>query len=151
MQRSLIETIMGAVVLAVAAIFITFAYSAAGLKKVEGYTLTAEFDRVGSITEGSDVRLSGVKIGSVSAVTLDKKSYLANVEISIDNDVKIPVDSTASIASEGLLGGNYLELAAGSDEEMLQAGDPIEYTQGPVDIVQLLGKFVFSAGESNSK
>lgn len=146
MRRSLIETLLGAVVLAVAGLFIVFAYSTADLGRTGGYEVNAEFTSVGGLKVGNDVRMAGIKIGTVVRQELDPETYVARVTLSVDPAVKLPVDSSASISSEGLLGGNYIDLAPGGGTEMLQPGAKIQYTQDAVDMVQLLSKFIFSPG-----
>ena len=106
--RNLVETLMGAVVLAVAAVFLVFAYSKSGARSVAGYELTGKFNRVDGLTEGSDVRLSGIKIGTVTRQVLDPKTYLAVVTMSIKPEIKLPKDSSAQVSSDGLLGDKYL-------------------------------------------
>lgn len=147
MQRSLIETLMGAVVLAVAALFLGFAYSSSDIGRGDGYELYAEFTTVGGLRVGNDVRMSGIKIGSVLRQDLNPETFLARVTLSVDDSVKLPADTSAAIASESLLGGNYLDLVPGGAEELLKPGDRIEYTQDAVDLIQLLGKFMFSPGQ----
>ena len=113
--RNMIETVMGAVVLAVAAIFLAFAYNHSSLRTVSGYEVSARFDRVDGVTAGTDVRISGIKIGTVIDQRLDTDRYLAIVRMSIDPRVKLPTDTVAEVASEGLLGGRYLELIPGGE------------------------------------
>jgi phospholipid/cholesterol/gamma-HCH transport system substrate-binding protein len=149
MGRNLIETVMGAVVLIVAGIFLAFAYTHSNLKAVSGYEVTAKFDRIAGVSAGTDVRISGIKIGTVVENRLDPKTYLAVVRMSIDPAVKLPTDTVAEVASEGLLGGFHLALVPGGEDDVIKPGGEIKYTQSPVDIVQLLGKFIFSAGDSN--
>lgn len=148
MSRSLIETVIGALVLLVAGVFLAFAYSSADLRSVGGYPLSARFQSVTGLSVGSDVRLSGIKVGSVVGHRLDPKTYFALVDMRISDDVHLPEDTSARITTEGLLGGTYLALEPGGAEAMLPEGAVIEYTQSPVDLVQLLGKFIFTAGES---
>ena len=90
------------------------------------------------------MRLSGIKVGRVAALSLDPETYLARVTISVDPAVQVPSDSSLAIASEGLLGGTYLDLSPGGDEVMLRPGEQIQFTQDAVDLVQLLGKAIFS-------
>ncbi|MBT5047571.1 MAG: outer membrane lipid asymmetry maintenance protein MlaD [Rhodospirillaceae bacterium] len=144
MGKNLVETLIGAVVLGVAVIFFVFAYSKGGLKTVEGYTLIGKFDRVDGLVEGSDVRLSGIKIGTITQQALDPETYLAVLTMSIKPDIKLPRDSSAQVASDGLLGDKYLSLQAGGDDEMLKEGGEIEHTQGSVDLLSLVGRFMFS-------
>jgi phospholipid/cholesterol/gamma-HCH transport system substrate-binding protein len=143
MNRGLIETLMGAVVLLVAGVFIVLAYGATDIGG-GGYQLKADFNRATGVNVGSDVRLSGIKVGRVAALSLDPETYLARVTISVDPAVQVPSDSSLAIASEGLLGGTYLDLSPGGDEVMLRPGEQIQFTQDAVDLVQLLGKAIFS-------
>ncbi len=146
MNRGLVETLMGAVVLGVAVVFLIFAYSASDVGRSGGYEVDATFTTVGGLKVGNDVRMSGIKIGTVSRQGLDPETYLATVTLSIDPVIKLPRDTSAAIASEGLLGGNFVDLVPGGDPEMLEPGERIEYTQDAVDFVQLLSKFMFSTG-----
>lgn len=152
MKRNLIETIMGAVVIAVAVFFFVFAYTTADIETVPGYQVTAKFDRVDGINPGSDVRMSGIKIGTVTAQVLDHDDYLAKVTLSIDHNVKLPVDTSASITADGLLGSKYLNLSPGAEEEMLKPGGEIEHTQGSIDMFAIIGKLIFSqTGQGEGK
>lgn len=144
MSRNLVETLMGAVVLGVAIVFLVFAYSKGGVKAVDGYQLVGKFDRIDGLAEGSDVRMSGIKIGTVTRQALDPQTYLAVVTMSIKPEVKLPRDSSAQISSDGLLGDKYLSLQPGAADEMLKPGGEIEHTQGSVDIVSLVGRMIFS-------
>lgn len=146
MKRNLIETVLGAVVLLVAVVFLGFSYSAANVGDVSGYTLTADFTGTGGLAVGDDVQISGVKIGTVSKIELKPDDYRARVTMDVEKFVKLPDDSSAFISSTGLLGGKYMELQPGSSEEMLADGGHIEYTQAPQNLEQLLGKFIFSVG-----
>lgn len=105
-MRNPIETIMGAVVLVVAAFFLVFAYNTADLKAVTGYPIQAVFLKVGGLVTGSDVRINGVKVGTVTGQTLDSDTYEAVVDMTISGDIHIPEDSRAAIVSDGLLGAN---------------------------------------------
>ncbi len=149
MHRNLIETLLGAVVLGVAGLFLAFAYSTADLGRGGGYEVDAEFTTVGGLKVGNDVRMAGIKIGTVVGQRLNVETYLARVTMSIDESVKLPADTSASISSEGLLGGNYIDLAPGGDPTMLKPGEQIRYTQDAVDMIQLLSRFIFSAGPAD--
>lgn len=148
MHRNLIETLLGAVVLGVAGLFLAFAYSTADLGSSGGYEVNAEFTTVGGLKVGNDVRLAGIKVGTVVGQSLNPQTYLAKVTLSIDSSVQLPADTSASISSEGLLGGNYVDLAPGGATTMLKPGEKIQYTQDAVDMVQLLSRFIFSAADS---
>ncbi len=144
MGKNLVETLMGAVVLAVAVGFVALAYTLGDLKPVEGYSLFGKFDRVDGLVVGSDVRMSGIKIGTVVKQELDPETYLAVVTINVKSEVKLPRDSSAQVASDGLLGDKYLSIQAGADDDMLKPNQEIEHTQGSVDIVSLVGRMIFS-------
>lgn len=141
MGHNLVETLIGAVVLAAAGAFLLFAYTNTNMRSVEGYVLTARFDRVDGLTNGADVRLSGIKVGSVIGQDLDPHSYNAIVRMTIDPRVRLPEDTFARITSSGLLGSNYLALSPGGSDVMLEPGEEIVETQGAVDLLTLLSKF----------
>ena len=144
MGKNLIETLMGTVVIAVAAIFLLFAYSKADVGAVTGYTVKAKFDRIDGIKVGGDVRLSGIKIGTVVDEILDPNTYFAVVTLSIDSSIKLPTDTSVACTSSGLLGNKYLNLSPGADDTMIPAGGEIESTQGCIDLFALLGQMIFS-------
>lgn len=146
MNGNLVETLIGAVVLAVAGFFLAFAYTTAGLGGgVSGYELEARFSRADGLVIGGDVRLSGIKIGSITAQKLDPKTYDAVIVFSVDNRYQLPEDTAVKIASEGLLGGNYLSVEPGGSETMLKPGAAVQYTQGSVNLMDLIGQAIFSA------
>lgn len=144
MRRNVLETVMGAVVLLVAFVFLAFAYSRADVRAVQGYEVTAQFTNIGGLQAGSDVRISGVKVGSVTRHSLDKMSYLAIVHMSIEPDIELPTDTVATIASESLLGGKFMALEPGGSPDIIEAGGRIEYTQSTPGFEQLLGQVVYN-------
>jgi len=144
MQRNILETVLGAVVLLVAGGFLFFFLRVTDVKPAAGYALTANFSKVDGLTTGAPVRVSGVKVGQVTSFKLDPKSYMAVVTMNIDNDVKLPKDTAAVVASAGMLDGKFMTLEPGSDEEMLKPGERIEYTQSTPSLEQLLGQVIFS-------
>jgi phospholipid/cholesterol/gamma-HCH transport system substrate-binding protein len=149
MHRSVVETVIGAVVLAVAGLFLYFTYSS-GYQRVEGYEVTAKFNRVDGLAVGSDVRLSGITVGRVVAAQIDPATYLAIIRLRIDGKVQLPIDTAAKITADGLLGSNYVALEPGGDEKMIADGGQITATQDPVNIVDLVGRFIFG-GTSGAK
>lgn len=153
MRRNVIETVMGAVVLLVAGLFLFFSYASSGVRSVDGYHVSAKFSRVDGLAPGADVRLSGIKVGTVTGQALDPKTYLAVVDMTIDRSIALPVDSSAEIVSEGLLGGRYMALVPGGAERMLKDGDVIQYTQSPVSLEQMIGQLIFSnqSGKSDEQ
>ena len=141
------EIVTGAAVLAVALGFAVYAAQGAGLgREPDSYPLTASFRSVEGVTVGTDVRLAGVKVGTVTELVLNPETFFADATLSVRNDVLLPTDSIILISSEGLLGGNFVELLPGGALETLEPGDEIEDTQGAVSLLALLMKFVGGAG-----
>ncbi len=146
MANNAIETVMGAVVLAVAGGFLYFAYSTSSVKSVDGYQVKADFTNISGIGVGSDVRVGGIKIGVVEKLSLDPKTYEAVALMRIDENVKLPVDSSAGVQSAGLLGDKFVAIEPGGDEKNMKEGDAITITQSSVSLEEMIGKFVFSGG-----
>jgi phospholipid/cholesterol/gamma-HCH transport system substrate-binding protein len=144
MRGNLIETVMGAVVLIIAALFLFFAYSTSQLRAVSGYPVTAQFQSVEGIRDGSDVRLGGVKIGSVVSEQLDPKTFLVTLKMSIGPQYKLPDDTVAEIVSSSLLGDKYMSLVPGGSDKDILPGGQIKYTQAPVSLENLIGQMIFS-------
>lgn len=145
MRRNLIETVMGAVVLLVAALFVYFAYNTAQVHSAPGYPVKASFGKLGGLAVGSDVRISGVKIGSVTTRILDPKSYDAIVTMTIDDGIELPESTIASIASDGPLGGRYVRLEPGSSSTMIAPGGMIKQTRGYRSLEDQVGEIIFLA------
>jgi phospholipid/cholesterol/gamma-HCH transport system substrate-binding protein len=143
------EILAGAAILAVAGGFALYAIGGSGVVgEAESYPLTASFRSVEGIGVGSDVRLAGVKVGTVTALALNPQTYFADATISMRKDVALPVDSTILISSEGLLGGNFVEVQPGGAIEVLEPGGEIEDTQGAVSLITLLMKFAGGSADS---
>ena len=150
--RSIAEILAGAVVLLVAAGFLLFAVTNSGRGSVTGptQTLTAKFDRIDGLAPGADVRIAGVKVGSIIAQRIDTATFLAILTLRIDGNLRIPDDSSAEIASEGLLGGRFVSLVPGGSERMLRDGGEITITQSAISLESLLGRFIFSMTQGSS-
>lgn len=148
MSNQWIETTVGGVVLAAAIGFGVYATQVAGLGSgsSDHYDLTASFRSLEGVNVGTDVRLAGVKIGTVSDVVLNAETYRADTTVRINSVTQIPDDSAIVISSEGLLGGNFVEVVPGGSPFYFAAGDEITDTQGAVSLISLLLKFV-SGGE----
>ncbi|MCC8369630.1 MAG: outer membrane lipid asymmetry maintenance protein MlaD [Rickettsia endosymbiont of Oxypoda opaca] len=147
MKQNIIETIVGFTVLIIAVLFLTFAYkTGSSSNNSNGYQVTASFQSVEGIATGSDVMVAGIKIGVVKAITLDPNSFFALVYLSINDDVKLPKDSRASVVTSGLLGGKYISITPGSEDENLAANDQIKYTQPAINVESLINKLVSSFG-----
>ena len=149
MQNNTFETLIGAIVVAVAVGFLYFAYSSTHVGSVNGYDVRATFNSADGIATGADVRLHGIKVGTVSSIDLDPKTYNAVVHLSLRDDVKIPTDSSVVVVSS-LLGGNaYLAIQPGGDDKMVASGGVITHTQGSVNLMDLIGRVIY--GNSGSK
>jgi len=138
------EVIVGAVVVAAAAGFILYAAQFAGLDgaRDDAYVLTASFRSVEGVSVGTDVRLGGVKVGSVTGLELNPQTFRADTTFTIDGELRLPEDSAVAISSEGLLGGNFVEILPGGSPFDLEPGSAIVDTQSSVSLVQLLLRFV---------
>ena len=134
MHRNTLETVMGAIVLLAAAGFVALAYEAADVKGNGGYEIAAEFGSTGGLSVGDDVRISGIKVGQITAQQLDPINYVAKVSMAIEPTIKIPSDSSARITAASLLGGNYLELMPGAATDTLGAGAVIFDTRDPISL-----------------
>ncbi|HET6521930.1 MAG TPA: outer membrane lipid asymmetry maintenance protein MlaD [Geminicoccaceae bacterium] len=146
MSRNLLETVLGALVLLVAAAFLAYAYGRSNVGDPGGYELVARFDRVDGLATGADVRISGIKVGAVLGQRLDPETYRAVVRFSVAPYVELPADSSAAIVSEGLLGGKYISLVPGGDDRMLGSGDEVTLTQSAVVLENLIGQMIFNQG-----
>ena len=140
------ELWVGAAVLAIAGGFLAWSSAGSGFAAQlgGGYELRAAFPNVDGIEVGTDVRVAGVKVGRVSAVTLNPQTYFAEAQLRIPDTIRLPSDSAALIQSDGLLGGSYIELQPGGAPDDLAPGDEIEDVQGAVSLISLMMKFVDS-------
>lgn len=152
MRESLFETLIGVLVVAVAGVFLFFSLQQrSDASPRDSYTLSAKFNRVDGISTGSDVRMAGVKVGTVSDIKLDPKTYKALVTFTIKDGIQVPDDSTAQVLSDGLLGGAYLGIMVGGSFEYIQEGGQIEFTRGSVDLLTVLSEVASgAAGGGNS-
>lgn len=142
------ETVVGAVVLAGAGVFLVYALGHTGGfgRAAGGYELIARFGDVGSLASGADVRVAGVKVGSVSTIELDPRTYLARTHMVMQPEIKVPADSTVKITSDGLLGGQHVVIAPGGDLKLMKAGDEFQNAQGAVDLFGLIGQVIRPQG-----
>lgn len=143
------ETLVGAAVVAVALVFAVLAYYRTGSAGVSGYEVNARMAKVDGLAVGTDVRLAGIKVGSVSGLVLDPKTYLVTVQMDIRNDIKLPVDSSILVTQAGFLGGQYLSITPGGDEQNMAAGAFFESAQGSIDVMNLVGRFATGSSLTN--
>jgi len=144
MKEHLVETLVGAAVIAVAVIFLSYAYSHTEQTSSAGYTLTAKVQNAAGITVGTDVRIAGIKVGTVTDTHLDPITYQAILEFTVEQGIELPEDSSMKVAIEGLLGGNFIAVSPGGDfDNLLGDGGEIIHAQGSIDIIGLIQRFAF--------
>lgn len=149
MGRNIVETIVGALVLVVAGVFVFYAFAKSDRTGPDGYEVVARFGRIDGLKRGADVTLSGVKVGTVTGVSLDSKTYQAIVRMAVSSNVSLPVDTNAKIVSESLLGGTVVSLEPGNNEKRIGAAGEIQNTQDSIPLTELIAKFMF--GGTGSK
>jgi phospholipid/cholesterol/gamma-HCH transport system substrate-binding protein len=151
--RSYAEILAGALVLLVAGSFLAYAVTNSGRGGFSGpgLTLSAKFERIDGLAPGADVRVAGVKVGSVVDQRIDPRTFLAVLTMRIDAGLRMPTDSSAEIASEGLLGGRFVSLVPGGADQILADGGEITITQSAISLESLLGRFIFSMTEAPAR
>lgn len=151
MNKKPVETIMGIVVIFVAAFFLYFAYQVSDLQVVKGYDINARFLKVGGLNVGSDVRINGIKVGTVIAQNLDPKDYVADVKLSISSNIQLPKDSVVSIVSDGLVGNKFIKIEPGKSKEFLQNGDTVANTKDFKTLEDMVGEIIFMVTDNGDK
>ena len=137
------EALVGGAVLAVAVGFMIYAGQVTGMGAGQSeYPLSASFRSANGVSVGTDVRMAGVKVGRVTEIALDPETYRAATVFTMRKGIQVPDDSAVAIASDGLLGDNYVEVLPGGSPFYVEPGDEIEFTQGSVSLISLLMKFV---------
>lgn len=144
------EVLTGAAVLVVAAGFLGYAVAHSGRTAGKGYPLKARFENIAGLAVGGDVRIGGVKVGTVTNEQIDPKTFTAIVTMTVADNIQLPKDTGAAITSESLLGGKYISLSPGGDETDLKPDQTITATQSSISLEDLLGKFIFSATSLSS-
>jgi phospholipid/cholesterol/gamma-HCH transport system substrate-binding protein len=150
MPHRLPELLTGFGVIIAAVLFLGYAMLGANEINAGGYPLQAQFSSIGGITVGADVKIGGVVIGHVASERLDPNTYAAIIKLAINNNIKVPDDSSASVTSDGLLGNAYIAVAPGGSNTMLAPGQAFAVTQSAINIQDLLGKFIFSMDNGTS-
>ncbi len=143
MKKNPVETILGFGVLIFTGLFLFFAASRVDIGKVDGYTVSANFSKIGGLEVGSDVRISGIKVGSVLSTSLNKNDYTADVYMSIDPSVQLPIDTVASISDVGIMGDKYVRLEPGKSSESLKENDRILQTKNYKSLEDNISEFIF--------
>ena len=144
MRYSSIEILMGAVVLVTAIFFLILGMQSIDKNQTDGYNISLIFGSSAGLKNGDDVKISGINVGKITKLELNQEDYNAKVNIIVNNDIKIPDDSSAKIASSSLLGGNFLDIIPGSSEQNLGPNDIIYDTTDTLSFTDMLGKFIFS-------
>ena len=142
-KEQLFETIIGFLVIFCAVGFLAFGLTITNTKTTSKYSLEAKFDNVEGILVGSDVKISGIKVGIVTDQHIDTETYSAVLQISIDKNIKIPRDSVAKVSTSGLIGSKFLEIQPGADEKYLKENEKLRYTQSTINLEDLISRFVF--------
>ena len=152
MQRNVLETVMGAVVLLAAAAFLFIIYNASGVKEASnGYHLIMRLDQGGSITPSTDVRAAGVKVGTVVKQEFDDKAFQAVITLDVDQRVQLPTDSSANVDQDGLLGNSYVNLQLGSDDTVMKEGDTFKHATGALSLGKIIGMAISGGGKSDEE
>ena len=150
MSENKTEVAVGGIVLAAAVGFLVYAGQLTGFASTsQGYPLHASFRSADGVDLGTDVRMAGVKVGRVTAIDLDPETFRARATFTVQEGIELPDDSAVSIASEGLLGGNFVEILPGGSPFAFEPGDTVEFTQGSVSLISLLMKFVAGDNEGD--
>ncbi|MDR0695600.1 MAG: outer membrane lipid asymmetry maintenance protein MlaD [Holosporales bacterium] len=150
MKGNVLEAVIGAAVLVIAAMFLYFAYITKDEDISDGYILVARFEDVGGLSVGSDIKLNGIKVGVIKNLAIDE-NYQARVELLLKNEIKIPDDSSASVTTDGLMGNKFIALSAGFSEQKFNEGDEIESTRSSLNLEKLIDKFLLSLSPQPKK
>ena len=146
-QNNLAEVLTGALVVAVAAILLVFIYTRSGTS-LSGYEILAKVPKADGLGVGTDVRLSGIKIGSVSDLTLDTNNFLVTIHMDIRKDIQIPTDSSMQVTQVGFLGGQYISITPGGDDKNLPPGGMLDSAQGSADLMGVFGRALDSGPQN---
>lgn len=145
MKQGVIETIVGFVILVVAGVFFLYAYNTSNAARPsDGYMIWANFENIEGLTVGSDVKLSGIKIGYVENIKLESDTFFAKVDLRIEEGIDIPKDSRVIVSTSGLIGGKYLRINPGASDDTLEEGDKFRFTQSALNIEDLIAKLMYS-------
>ncbi len=151
MNKKPVETIMGLVVLAVATLFMVFAYRVSDLQVVKGYEINARFLKVGGLNTGADVRINGIKVGTVLSQSINPTDYMVDVKMSLKPNIKLPIDSEITIAGDGLMGDKFIKIEPGQSSEILKAGSTAVNTKDAKSLEDMVGEIIFMVTNNEEK
>lgn len=151
MNKKPVETIMGLVVLAVAALFMVFAYRVSDLQVVKGYEINARFLKVGGLNTGADVRINGIKVGTVLSQSINPADYMVDVKMSLRPDISLPADSAVMIAGDGLMGDKFIKIEPGTSADRLLSGGTAENTKDAKSLEDMVGEIIFMVTGNEEK
>lgn len=152
MNKRPVETIMGIVVLVVATLFMLFAYRVSDLQVVKGYEINARFMKVGGLNTGADVRINGIKIGTVLSQKINPEDYMVDVKMSILSNVLLPEDSVISVAGDGLMGDKFIKIEPGKSKEKMKPGSVVANTKDAKSLEDMVGEIIFMVtGDEDEK
>lgn len=153
LKRRTLEILVGALVMLIAYGFVHFSYSSSKVKTAQGYSLNLRFHKIGTIKDGAEVKVAGVTVGRVARMSLDRDSYEVVMQVTVQDDLKLPKDTKAAITTDGLLGNKYVKIEPGQSKDMLKPGEFIAQTKDALSIEDLVTKIVQLAvgGEDEDK
>lgn len=151
MNQNVIETLLGFVIISIAFVFFLLNYQGRKVDLNDSYNIKANFQSVEGIAKGSDVMIAGIKIGEVASMGLDNTTFEAIVTMNIKNNIEIPIDSRAAIVSTGLIGGKFVSITPGIEDQNLSNNDSLKFTQSSLNLESLIGKFMYSTGNGKSQ
>lgn len=146
MKRNVLETALAAMVLLVAGVFLAFAHNIGNVAPVKGWQVQAKFNSIDGLAVGNDVRIGGVKVGTVVELGIDQKDYRALVTMTVLPELKLPIDTVAAVVTAGVLGGKYVALTPGTGERSNQHGLELKKTRDVEPVETTVGKEIFGLG-----
>ncbi len=151
MKNNSFETLIGALVIVICILFIFLSAKVSGSRQKlsSGYKIIAEFDNVDGLNIGSDIKVAGVKVGSILDISLNKENYRATIVLKVIDTLKIPADSIFKVSTSGLIGNKFINIKIGADEEFLKDGEYAEFTESSMDLEDLISRFIFNSGNKN--
>lgn len=151
MNKKPVETVMGLVVLVVATLFMMFAYQVSDLQVVKGYELNARFLKVGGLNTGADVRINGIKVGTVLSQSINPDDYMVDVKLSLRPDISLPTDSEIMVAGDGLMGDKFIKIEPGKSSEKLLPGSTAANTRDAKSLEDMVGEIIFMVTGNDNK